>query len=124
MIWLIIAASILTYAAVGAWTFGYVAGLDGKGENPYSPGYTKDKYYGIGYYSNEEAAWVPAIFWPGALIYYLILKPLALSAYGRGVKTMHVRKVRVELQEKLRVELEQAERELEHEVQGHRRAGL
>lgn len=121
--WLIGAAIFLLYAIVGAWTFGYVSGLDGRGEDPHSKGYESPKYAGLGYYRNEEAAWVPAIFWPVALLFFLVIKPLAFFGYRRGCNTLRVRKTRIELQKKLRVELEKAERELEDELDSQRVTG-
>jgi hypothetical protein len=116
MITLLVIGCILSYLIIAAWTFGYCAGLDGRGEK--EPHYSDHK--GLGWYHDEACAWVPAIFWPAALVYFLIVKPLAYLGYRKGGKTLQVRQVRAELHQKLRVEIEKAERELEEEFDSHR----
>lgn len=112
----LIISGVLTYTAIGAWTFGYVSGLDGRGEDPTDKGYSK-QYYGLNYYRNEEKSWFPAILWPVTLLYYLFIKRIACMGYSRGCKTLQARRVRIEIEKKIRVEQEKIEREAEEEIE-------
>lgn len=113
---LIIASGVFSYSAVAAWVFGYVSGLDGRGEDPTDKGYSKD-YNGLGYYRNEEGSWFPAIFWPVTLVYFILIKHLAYAGYHRGCKTLKSRKIRIELEKRIRVEQEKIEHEAEEEIE-------
>lgn len=112
MLTTIIIGGIISYILIGAWTFGYVSGLDGRGEEC-----SDEKYKGLYYYRDEHCAWWPAIFWPGALLYFLAVKPIARLGYQQGTKSLKVRKVRIELEKRIRVEQQRIEDEAEEEIE-------
>lgn len=122
----IVLASILVYVIIGACIFGYIAG---RGET------TIQRNNGYGYsetirrenlkdWMNEGEPWAGAIFWPIYLAIKCIgiLGPIIAVAanfgWRRGSKHKRVRKLRIELKEKLRAAQELEEKEAEAEIEG------
>ena len=97
MIALLIITAILGYIGVGAWMFGYIRGTI----NDYSGFDTPLPLFG-------------AVAWPISLLIMLAI-PLQKMGLASQKKQVEKKKVRIELQKKARIELEQVEKELEEE---------
>jgi len=103
LIFLAILLSVIIYPAVGAWIFGYVRGA-----------------------LNDKTGWetplplFSAMFWPIALV-AIILSHIVVPAQAMGLafkeKKLTEKRKRIELQEKVRVELLEAEKEIERQFQ-------
>lgn len=96
---LIVLLSLVGYAGIGAWTWGYIRGA-----------------------VEDQSGWdtpVPllaALFWPlilTGIVMKLLLVPLQSMGFALQQKQMLQKKQRIELQTKTRIELEEAQRELE-----------
>lgn len=110
---LIITSSVLSYIMVGLWVFGYTAGRDGRGE---ITTHNDGSIYGLWYYRDEADQILAGIFWPVVLLFW-VLKPIPHLGYRRGVKSMKSRRIRIELEKKIRVETDRAEKEALAEVE-------
>lgn len=115
---LIALASVVSYMAMGAWTFGYSAANMAANYN------AKNGYYDVRqgeWYHDELPVWFATAFWPVYLTFNIILGKLllALVAAGdkRAVKSYEARKVRIQLEERIRVEQQRIEQEVTEEVE-------
>lgn len=97
---LIIILSVLGYIGVGAWTFGYVKGA------------TEDK---TGWCT--PIPMLSAVFWPFSilllLLSYAVIIPAQRMGFAWQQSKLNKKKQRIAMQEKVRVELKEAEKELE-----------
>jgi len=117
---LTVIAGIITYLCVGAWMWGYwcarLAGefniknniLNGDGREP-------------SWYHDMPQPWVAAMCWPIYVFFIVFLRRLlkGLAAHGesRGHKNYKARQIRIKLEEKIRIEQDLIEREVEEEVE-------
>jgi hypothetical protein len=106
MIYLIIALSTLGYIAMASWTFGYVAGKLAANKGVH------DRWF-----YDEPQPWFAGVFWPGALLFSLFFMRLVRLGTKFGVETIEAKKVRIKLEEKIRVEQEKIEKEAESEIE-------
>jgi len=95
----IIISSCLAYLLIGMWTFGYVAGSDGR-------------WAALKYYYDEFGPWFSGILWP---IYWLfkIPQPILVQSWKYAQKVQENQKIRVEIEKRVRIEMEKAEKEVE-----------
>lgn len=113
---MIIAGCIIAYLLVGIWTFGYVAAIDS--EKAKSEGHRPERE--LDYYYDEARPWFGSIFWPIYLLFGLVLKHFVFWGWAYGLKFGGRKRIRVEIEKRLRVEQEKAEQELDEELKGRR----
>jgi hypothetical protein len=105
MLIIIIIASIFSYLIVATWTFGYICGTLSEEQEKYKPSY----------YYDEPEPWFGSMFWPIYFLFSLFLLRIMHMAESLGQNNYQVRKVRVELEKKIRVEQEKLQQEAEIE---------
>lgn len=117
LFWSMLVASILTYSAIGVWTFGFYAAR-AAGHYNIEHGYDSRS---AGHYYDEPETWFCAILWPLYLIFIIALKHgyAFLWNHGekRGEKMIEAKKVRIAEMKRIRVEQEKAEREAQEEIE-------
>ena len=106
MLLAIIIAGVLSYATVGSWTFGYMAGV-----------WAKENNHQDNYYYDEPGPWFAGIFWPITFLIFLFCLPLVEYSTRVGIKKVERRRVRIELEKRIRVEQEKAQQEIEAELE-------
>lgn len=114
---LIALGSVVSYMAIGAWTFGYSSAS-------WAASYNLERGHDArdgSYYHDEPGAWCAAVFWPFFLPFHFVFNKMlrALASVGdkQVVKSYESRKVRIQLEERIRVEQERIEREVTEEVE-------
>lgn len=100
MILLIVLASILSYLAVAGFVFGYTRALWHIGGNGW----------------DEPGPFFAGMLWPVFVLYASVSHFPNQVGYRVANHQIEKRRIRVEYQQKLRIELEQAERELEEQL--------
>lgn len=101
---LLILVGIISYCGAGAWTFGYVRGAINDNQN--------------GWASPLPSS--AAIFWPFALFGIFLTKvmiPMQTLGHAFQQRKLKKQKIRIAEQEKLRIELAEAEKILEEEFE-------
>lgn len=104
--YLLIALAVLAYVTVASWTFGYMAGK-----------WAKEKDHSHNYYYDEPGPWFAGALWPITLLFSLIFMRLVKHGTNVGVRTVEARRVRIELERKIRVEQEKIQKEIEEELE-------
>jgi hypothetical protein len=115
---LYIVGSILAYATVGLWTFGYCCAKwvarDNEGNSVY---YRRESNF----YYGSPGAWFAGIFWPVYLFCSYVLKHwgwfMIRSGESVAIKSAQAKKIRIEIEQKIRVEQDKIQREAEAEIE-------
>lgn len=114
---LIALACVLSYLAIGAWTFGYSAASWAADHNLKNENAGREGSY----YHDEPGPWFAAANWPVYLLIHFILGKMLFALVRAGdarvVKNFEARRVRIELEKRIRVEQERIEREVTEEVE-------
>lgn len=97
MLALILIASIIGYLTAAAWTFGYVRGAVNDHENGWE----------------TPLPLFSAIFWPITILAAMVIMPVQKAGFAFQQHKLEQQKQRIALQEKVRIELQEAEKELE-----------
>ena len=108
LIWL---ASIATYIVIGSWTFGYICGKWSAESKVV--GYDREPSY----WYDEPPPYFGGAFWPIYLLFAVILFELVHIGETTAMTNFKVRRVRVELEKKIRVEQERIQEEAEQEIE-------
>ena len=107
---LIVLGIILFYLGVAAFTFGYYCGKNAEYYDRYP-----------NWYYDEPGPWFAAIFWPiyigFSLFAYRTMWFLVKFGEKRGSKRTMRKRIRVDLEKKIRVEQERIEQEAKEEVE-------
>ncbi len=102
MICLLIIAAVVLYLTIGAWTFGYAGQAL---EDPWA--------------HQGPAPVLAAMFWPITIVIIglaNILKPAFESGEATHKKKIEKIKIRIEEEKKLRIQMEEVEKELDEEM--------
>lgn len=102
----------ILYVVVGALTFGYVS------SNHTTTGYgsfKKESTLSEAY--TEPEPWFGAIFWPITMLLFHVLVPLTKFAWARGEKAKNAKRIRIKIEEKIRISQEEIEKEAEKEIE-------
>ena len=122
MIALIVIATIVSYSAVGAWVWGYWCAhlanqYNIEHDNPHNASWAREPKW---YYDTPMPVGA-AVFWPVYMLFHLLLGKffvwLATLGEKRAVKGQKAKRLRIELEKKIRIEQERIEREVEKEIE-------
>lgn len=108
LIW--IAASI-AYVGIGMWTAGYIAGKWAHEKR--QEGYSREPSW----YYDHPGIWFGGALWPIIAVYGLFLVHLLNLGGKMALRNSETRRVRIELEKKIRVEQERLQREAEEEIE-------
>jgi len=119
---LIVIAIIVGYSAVGAWVWGYWCAhlanqYNIEHDNAPNSSWAREPSW---YYDTPSPA-VAAVCWPVYMLFHLLLGKffvwLAKLGEKRAVKGQKSKRLRIELEKKIRIEQERIEREVEKEIE-------
>jgi predicted DNA-binding antitoxin AbrB/MazE fold protein len=65
----------------------------------------------------EPEPWFGAIFWPVTLLLFSVLVPLTKIGWVKGEKAKSAKRLRIKIEEKIRISQKELEREAEEEVE-------
>lgn len=94
---LFLIALSIAYVSAGAWTFGYVRGAVNDQQNGWE----------------TPLPLFSAILWPLTLLGAMVILPVQRAGFAFQQHKLEKRKQRIALQEKVRIEIQEAEKELE-----------
>lgn len=99
----IVLSSIIAYVIAGAWAYGYVASVV--------------DYRGFAY---DPRPVLSAVFWPIAAVVLVtgpVLSYVSDKGYRKSEKQKQIRKFRIKAEERLRIEQDRLEEEVEREIE-------
>jgi len=107
----IIASCISTYLLIAAWTFGTACARFATKAS--EQGYAREPSW----YYDWPGPWFAAGLWPIYMLFSMVLMHIVHLGENRVLENIKLRKVRVELERKIRVEQEKIQKEAELEIE-------
>jgi fatty acid desaturase len=107
----LVASGVLTYLLIAAWTFGTACARFATKAS--DEGYARAPSW----YYDDLAPWFAAGAWPIYVLFSMVLMRVVRLGENRALENANVRKVRVELEKKIRVEQDKIQKEAEQEIE-------